>query len=76
MNRQAYIRAISLIGKLGKKLDLTPVLLSIEEQELVRQCIAEYDFYHGHEETNRPKVGEAVIPAGHVRQSSRPNKGL
>lgn len=49
MNRIAYTRAISLIGKLAAKSVINPSLLTTEEQELVRQCLEEYKFYHAHE---------------------------
>lgn len=82
MNRLAYIRAISLIGKIAKKIDLQPAGLNSEEQELVRQCLEEYEFYHGHEDVpGRGKAGSEdkrpeVVEAGSQRKPGRPAKGL
>lgn len=50
MNRIAYTRAITLIGKLAAKGFLQDATLTIEEQHLVKQCVEEYTFYHAHEE--------------------------
>lgn len=48
MNRRAYIACITLIGKLAAKTDLMSRgdILTIEEQDLVRQSLEEYRFYN------------------------------
>lgn len=68
MNRLAYIRAITLIGKIASKMDLSPLNLSIEDQELVRQCLEEHKFYH------TPTVVQ--VAAGAIGKPGRPPKGV
>lgn len=64
MNRIAYTRAITLIGKLAAKTKLLEsVALTMEDKELVRQCLEEYTFYHAHE-TSEVAAGAVGKPSG------------
>lgn len=68
MNRIAYTRAISLVGKLAAKGFIEGAILTAEEKELVRQCLEEYNFYHSHEE-------KPLVAAGSVSKPSRQATG-
>jgi hypothetical protein len=88
MNKHAYVRAITLIGKLANKLpDLLndPTLLP-EEKELVRDSLREYQFYHAHERIEAGGTdtsdyrfttqASGEVAEGAKRKPGRPSKGF
>lgn len=68
MNRIAYTRAITLIGKLAAKSDLlNNIVLTMEEKELVRQCLEEYKFYNS-EPAPQVSGGSVGKPSGKAQR--------